>query len=421
MTAQKGDRLYMRILFLAHRLPYPPNKGDKIRSSWELRSLAERHQVDLACFYNQAEDEKYFDHVARYCEHCYVEKLTPIGSRLRAAGALLRGHPFSTAYFHSAKMQRAIRGALSSRRYDLIFVFSSSMAHYVSDVQDIPKVLDMVDVDSEKWAQYAQRTSAPLSWLWRYEARRLGQHEARLASEFSATLVCTAAEAELLRQRTADPKVSVVGNVLDASYFDPAATPLPDTIAELQPYVVFAGAMDYRPNVDAVIYFCREILPLVRQAVPNIGFVIAGMNPSRAVRRLGLNPGVKVTGTVPDIRPYLQGAAAAVIPMRLSRGIQNKVLESLAMGLPVITTTRVRGTLPDSLFPFLFAEDDPKRVAWRVAKVVATGSKPPCDQVRRVLALEYGSSRVFEKLQNVLFRAAQNGVAKSRATEAVAT
>ncbi|HET7208498.1 MAG TPA: TIGR03087 family PEP-CTERM/XrtA system glycosyltransferase [Terriglobales bacterium] len=409
----------MRILFLAHRLPYPPNKGDKIRSCWELRSLAEHHQLDLACFYDQAEDEKYIDHVARYCDHCYVEQLSVFGSRLRAGAALLRGQPFSIAYFHSAKMARAIRGAVSSRNYDLIFVFSSSMAHYVSEVRGIPKVLDMVDVDSEKWQQYSRLGPGPLSWLWRYEARHLGRYETRLVTQYSATLVCTHAEAELLRRRTSDPRINVVGNVLDIDYFDSAVSALPEEISRLQPYVVFSGAMDYRPNADAVIYFCREILPLVRQRMPNIGFVIAGMNPSRSVRQLESDKGVKVTGTVEDIRPYLRGAAAAVIPMRLSRGIQNKVLESMAMGLPVITTTRVAATLPASVSEFLLTEDQPETFAARVAAVVTAGFKPPRDQLRRVLAIEYGAPCVFERLQDVLARAVNKGVAEPRVNEVV--
>jgi sugar transferase (PEP-CTERM/EpsH1 system associated) len=401
----------MRILFLAHRLPYPPNKGDKIRSCWELRALAEHHKVDLACFYEQAEDEQYIDQVAHYCDHCYVEKLATGESRLRAAVAVLRGSPFSIAYFHSAKMEKAIRKALRSRKYDLIFVFSSSMAHYVDGVPGVPKVLDMVDVDSDKWAQYARRAHPPLSWLWSYEANRLGRYEAKLLHGYSATLVCTDAEAELLRGRCASPKINVVGNALDTKYFDPAATDLPEQIGRLQPYVVFSGAMDYLPNVDAVTYFCREILPLVRQKVPNITFVAAGMNPSRTVRQLAAEKGVHVTGTVPDIRPYLQGAAASVIPMRLARGIQNKVLESLAMGLPVITTSRVTASLPGSLSPFLFTEDSAAAFAERVAEVVASGFKPAREQLRQVLASEYGAPRVRQMLEDVLVQAVSSGAA----------
>lgn len=407
----------MRILFLAHRLPYPPNKGDKIRSCWELRALAERHDVDLACFYDQPEDEQYIDQVARYCGHCYVEKLAPLKSRLRAGLALLRAKPFSIAYFHSAKMERAIRDALRARNYDLIFVFSSSMAHYVDRVSGVPKVLDMVDVDSEKWAQYARRAHAPLAWLWNYEADRLAGYEAKLLDDYSATLVCTDAEADLLRERCSSPKINVVGNALDTQYFDPAATHLPEQIGRLQPYVVFSGAMDYLPNVDAVTYFCREILPLVRQKISNITFIIAGMNPSRAVRQLAAEKGVQVTGTVPDMRPYLQGAAAAVIPMRVARGIQNKVLESLAMGLPVITTSRVKASLPGSLSPFVFAEDSSASFAQRVAEVVATGFKPSWEPLRQALAWEYGAPKVLQKLENILAQAVRSGVARRQVGE----
>jgi sugar transferase (PEP-CTERM/EpsH1 system associated) len=410
----------MRILFLAHRLPYPPNKGDKIRSCWQLRSLAERYPVDLACFYDQSEDEKYIAAVARCCEHCYVEKLSFVQSRLRATTALFQGQPFSTAYFHSRRMKQAIAGALRSRKYDVIFVFSSSMAHYVADVEGVPKILDMVDVDSEKWAQYGRTTSGPLAWLWRYEAGNLGRYEKEIVGQFSATLLCTKGEADLLHSRTASDKICVVGNALDTDYFDRDRVVLPAEITNLQPYVVFSGAMDYRPNVDAVSYFCREILPLARQKVPSLGFVIAGMNPCRQVKLLGADKGVRITGSVTDIRPYLHGAAAAVIPLRLARGIQNKVLESLAMGLPVITTSAVAECLPDAILPFLFTEDEPQGFATRVASVVSSGFRPPYDQVRRSLELEYGSGRVIDKMVSVLNTVARGGTPESRPAEAMA-
>src|SRR5579864_1271013 len=338
----------MRILFLVHRLPYPPNKGDKIRSFWELRSLAERHQVNLACFYDQAEDERELDNAAKYCESLYAEKINPLAARIRSVGAVLRGESFSVAYFHSRKMEAAIRSAVQAKKPDVIFVFSSSMAHYVIDVPNIPKVLDMVDVDSEKWAQYSRTASIPFSWLGRYEARQLAKHESEIVRRFSGTFVCTAREAELLRSVSGQQNVGVVGNVLDGNFFDPDKVPLEEQIARLQPYVVFTGAMDYLPNIDAVTYFCREILPLARERVPNLRFVIAGMNPAREVKRLA-GDAVIVTGSVPDIRIYLRGAAAAVVPMRVSRGIQNKVLEALAMGLPVLTTSRVAASLPPQI------------------------------------------------------------------------
>ena len=409
----------MRILFLAHRLPYPPNKGDKIRSFWELRCLSERHQVDVACFYDQAEDARELEKAAKYCDSMYCEKLDPLAARIRSGAAVLRRQPFTIGYFHSRKMDAAIRSILRAKRPDLIFVFSSAMAHYVMNVPNVPKVLDMVDVDSEKWAQYARGASVLFSWLGRYEARHLAEHESEIVRHFSATCVCTESERELLRSVSGDSRIRVMGNVLDAGYFDPENVSIPAEIAGLQPYVVFTGSMDYLPNVDAVKFFAREILPLARERVPDLKFVIAGMNPSREVKRLAAPGEVIVTGSVPDIRPYLRGAAAAVISMRLSRGIQNKVLEALAMGVPVLTTSRVAATIPADIASFLLCEDEPRAFAARLAGVVSSGFRPALAQVRRALAQEYGSDRLAEKLENLLSVASSASAGETRRAEAV--
>src|SRR5271165_6957859 len=167
----------MRILFLVHRLPYPPDKGDKIRSFWELRTLAENHEVDLFCFYDDQNDKAYVDELHRYCRECYVEPISKFRSRVRALSSVLRGQPLSTAFFFSPTMARRVDEALRSRHYDLILVFSSSMAQYANHWPNLPRVLDLVDVDSDKWAQYSSYSRGPVSWLWKLESRRLLRYE----------------------------------------------------------------------------------------------------------------------------------------------------------------------------------------------------------------------------------------------------
>lgn len=372
----------MRILFIVHRVPFPPNKGEKLRSCWQLRTLAKDHDVDLFCFYDDPEDEKYFDQLRHYCEAYYVEKLSYVGSRARAILALLRGRSFSTAFFYSSQMKHRIQSALESGSYDRIFVSSSSMARYVEANDQVIKVLDLVDVDSNKWQQYADRSPWPMSWLWRREAQRLGAYESLLVKKFSATLVCTDAEAELLRSVAAQGGIRVVQNYIDVEQYDPANVTVSDEIRSLRPYLVFSGSMDYLPNIDAVGYFCREIFPLIQQARPDVRLVIAGRNPHASVREFGTNPLIKVTGSVPDMKPYLSAAAVAIAPMRIARGVQNKVLEALASGVPAVTTAAVALALPATVRCMVGVGDTPQDFAARVIAALRDRSDRQSSQLR---------------------------------------
>ncbi len=355
----------MRILFLAHRLPYPPNKGDKIRSFWELTTLSKRHDVDLFCFYDDPQDQCQSANLRNYCQSCYVEPISAIGSRIHAASALVIGQSLSTAFFYSETMAKRIADAIQSRSYDLVFVFGSSMAQYVEPWPHLPRILDLVDVDSDKWTQYSSRSRGPLSWLWKLEGRRLQRYESTLVHAFSNTLVCTEAEAQLLRSKVPNGRIEVLQNWLDMEYYRPETVPVPEKIRSLQPYVIFTGTMDYFPNIDAVQFFCREVLPLIRSQVPKLRFVIAGRNPSAHVMRLAEDPAIEVTGTVADIRPYLRGAAVAIAPMRIARGVQNKILEALAMDVPVVASSVAAAALPQALGLLLAAEAEPRLLAAR--------------------------------------------------------
>jgi len=373
----------MRILFLAHRLPYPPNKGDKIRSFWELSNLGTRHEVDLFCFYDDPEDERHISGLRNYCDSCYAERVSVFGSRVRALSALMSGRPFSEAFYYSRTMGRRIAASVQKRKYDLAFVFGSSMAQYAERWPHLPSILDLVDVDSDKWAQYANRSRRPFSWIWRAEGRRLQAWESELVRTFSTTFVCTDSEARLLRSKSPSGRIDVLQNSVDTDYYKPNAVMVSESIRRLQPYVVFTGSMDYFPNIDAVQFFASEVFPLIRKLVPDLRFVIAGRNPSREVIRLAETPGIHLTGDVPDMRPYLRAAAVAVAPMRIARGVQNKILEALAMDVPVVSSPMAAAVLPKDLASLVAAESEPTHIAARVVDYVLAPT--PTGQRRRSL------------------------------------
>lgn len=398
----------MRILFIVHRTPYPPNKGEKMRAFWELQALAKRHEVDLICFYDDPKDKEYAHELNQYCRHYYLEKLSYFWSRARAISALLLGKSFSTAFFCSRTMARNIKSAMDLRTYDKVLVFSSSMAQYVEATNNIPKLLDMVDVDSDKWEQYANRSRWPLSWVWRREARSLAAYESRLVRGFSTTVVCTDAEAELLRSKAPVGEIQVLENFLDVDQYDPRKISLSDQIRSWQPYVIFSGSMDYFPNVDAARYFCREVLPLIRSELPGTRFVIAGRNPHRSIAELGSDPAVQITGSVPDIKPYICGAAAAVVPMRIARGVQNKVLEALAGGIPVVSSTAAASALPENLRSLLVVADTPREFAAGVSRILRHGSDISSVELRGALKRHYENLDLQSQLDRLMLN---NGVA----------
>lgn len=331
----------MRILFVAHRIPYPPNKGDKIRSYHELAYLAGRHEVHLACLADQAEDLAYVETLAGMCARVACERLT--GGRARVVKAILTGRPLSVGYFRNRRLAQTVHKWLAEDAFDAILAFSSTTAQYVwpgvvkGTSARAARVMDLVDVDSEKFRAYARRRRGrPAGWVYAAEGRRLARYEAAIARTFDRVVLVSEAERRVFEMvtggQTGRRPAAVVPNGVDTAYFAPGdEKPWPNTI-------VFAGAMDYAPNVDATVWFATEILPRVRRAVGGARLRIVGARPSRAVHRLAALEGVEVAASVPDIRPYVRTASVSVAPMRIARGIQNKILEAMAMGVPVVTT-----------------------------------------------------------------------------------
>lgn len=335
------------LLFLCHRIPYPPNKGDKIRAFHLLQHLSKHFDIYLASFVDDAEDWLWVPEVERFCEAAFFRPLEPGLARLRSLRGLLTGEALSIPYYTDGPLQSWVERTCAANQIRHAIVYSSAMAQFLpaGGAEFRRKVIDFVDVDSDKWQQYSTRKRWPVSWLYRREARCLLRCEQTLAANFDAALFVSSAEAELFHQLSPETahKVGFYNNGVDCAYFDPEFTaetasqnPFPQGCLAL----VFTGAMDYWPNVDAVIWFARTVLPTLRSEYPALRFYIVGGKPTATVRRLARLPGVTVTGRVPDVRPYLKYALAVVAPMRVARGVQNKVLEGMAMALPVLVSRK---------------------------------------------------------------------------------
>jgi sugar transferase (PEP-CTERM/EpsH1 system associated) len=327
------------LLFLAHRIPYPPNKGDKIRSYHLLKHLVQHYRVHLGTFIDDADDWQHVPRIAAMCADSHFAKLNASVARIRSLGALLTNRTLSLDYYRDRDLRAWVEDVMRRQKINRILVFSSAMAQYAASYPDAMRVIDFVDIDSDKWRQYAEKKTWPMSWLYGHEARQLLRYEKKVAREFDASLFVSQPEADLFKQLAPESasKIAYFNNGVDTEYFSPSDS-YPNPYPEGKDIVVFAGAMDYWPNIDAVQWFARDILPAVRARSPNAAFYIVGARPSPEVKQLTALEGVFVTGTVPDIRPYVAHATLSVAPLRVARGIQNKVLEAMSMAKTVVVS-----------------------------------------------------------------------------------
>ena len=326
------------LLFLAHRIPFPPDRGDKIRSFHMLQALSRRARVHLACF---GDDEADAGHLAGLRQalggalgEAHVE-VRRVSRPLAALKALATGRPLSVTLFDSSALHGAVQRLLAERPIGTIVAFSSQMAQYVPADGRRRFVMDFVDMDSAKFADYAA-AGGPLRLVHAREARRLLAFERATAARADISLFVSEAEATMFRARIGARRVAVIGNGVDLDGFRPGAVPGQPTGEG--PVILFTGQMDYRPNIAAVRAFADDVLPLILAERPDARFVIAGRAPSREVLRLA-GPAVEVTGAVPDMRSWLAAASVVVAPLAIGRGGQNKVLEAMAMARPVVAST----------------------------------------------------------------------------------
>jgi len=326
------------ILMLAHRLPWPPDRGDKIRSWHLLKRLAEIAPVHLACFADETDEASARAALAPFVTLLCLAPRT----RSQAMGALIglaQRKAFSLSLFESAEIRAFVVKTLAEREIGCVFGYSAQMAQFVpADIGDARFAMDFVDVDSAKFDSYAETAGPVMQHVYRREAKKLFAFEAETARRADVSLYVSESEAGLFRRLSGlgTDKVIAVQNGTGLVFFDPDGTyPPPDVHG---PLIVFTGQMDYRPNVEAVVRFARETMPLIRKASPQARFAIVGRHPDPAVQALAELPGVIVTGEVPDVRGWLAAANAVVAPLGIARGVQNKVLEAMAMARAVVAS-----------------------------------------------------------------------------------
>lgn len=357
----------MRILYLAHRIPFPPNKGEKIRAFHVLRHLAARHEVWCACFVDDPSDRGHVPELAALCHRSAAIPLNRRFALARGLCSLAAGRTLTEGFYSHRAMRRQLAAWSGEARFDVVVAFSSSMAPYALTVPAARRVLDLCDLDSVKWRDFAARSRAPWARLYAVEARRLRRREEEWITAFDASVLISDAEAEQIDNPSLRRRVHVVPNGIavpdspeqttsegatlghragddrapseDRAPSDKRATSDDRAPSEEQLVVGFVGDLGYTPNVDGLTWFVRESWPVVRAAVPDAALHIIGRRPPKAVLRLGRCAGVEVIGEVPDVRPFLSRTAVSIAPLRIARGVQNKVLEAMAFGIPVVLTT----------------------------------------------------------------------------------
>ncbi len=388
----------MRILFLAQRVPFPPNRGDKITTANLVRHLVRGHEVTVAALADGRRDLDYAEELRRLgVARVVVERLAPLRARISAVLGLAGRGPFTIPYFRSRRLHAAV-AALPDP--DLVYAYSSSMAPYAT--ARAARVMHFGELDSDKWAQYAARSRGPARWAYAREARTLLEFEREVARTFDVSIVITEAERKLFRERIPEVDPLVVPNGVDLSRFTPGppAARDPDRI-------VFTGVMDYPPNVEAVRRFAHEVLPRVRLVRPGARFEIVGARPCRAVRELHDGESVFVVGEVAETASYLRKAALAVAPLDIARGLQNKVLEAMACACPVVASPAAARGVEAVPGEHLFVEEGAEAIARRAIELMRDGDLRARMGARARARIEerYRWERVFEQVDGILERA----------------
>ncbi len=388
----------MRILFLSQRVPYPPNRGDKI-TTWRLVERMRRtHEVRCVAFAHGAQDVEGAHELERMGLSIRTVPYVDTRAKLCALPLLLTNKALTLGVYGSRALQRIVDEEIA--RADMAYAYSSSMGAFLEPHASKPRVMHFGELDSDKWRQYAEKSSFPMSWIYAREQRTLLAFESRIARSFTENVVCTPLEQQIFRQQIPGASCAVLRNGVDLAQFHPRENaPQPDEI-------VFTGVMNYHPNAEGCLWFVREILPLVRARRPGVRFTIVGAWPTREVERLAEVPGVTVTGFVPDTRDYLRRACLAVAPLRIARGIQNKVLEAMAMGLPLVGTTCATQGVEGEAGRDYRVEDDPQRFAEAVLALLDSPAEARAlgQRARRFVEAHYDWEVVFRPLDEILAR-----------------
>ncbi len=394
----------LRLLCLFHRVPFPPDKGEKLRGYHLLAALAEHFTLEVGAFFDEGDRAAAEAFLARHADRWRLVPLGRLRPLLRGGAALAAGEALSCGYFRDRRLARFVAEACK-RGAAAAYVFSGPMAQYVCDRRTrarLPFLLDLVDVDSAKWAALAERESLPFGPLYALEARRLAAFEARAAHAAGQVTLVTEAEAALFRRlqpRVPAERVAVLENGVDTGFFTPRPR-RPDT----PPALIFTGRMDYAPNVEGICWFARDVWPTLADRHPGLRLLVVGARPAPAVRRLAHDPRITVTGRVPDVRPFYEEADIAIVPLLTARGIQNKLLEAMAMAIPVVASSAAFTGLDPQAGALVPVADEP--AAW-VAALDALLREPARrrslgEQARRFVCARYGWARQGRRLVDML-------------------
>lgn len=390
-----------RILFLAHRIPYPPNKGDKIRSWHFLKHLVQKHDVHLGYYIDDPRDLEHVALLEKTVESQCFQAIDKRVQKLLSVRGFLTGTPLSVAAYPVGKLRRYVNGLVERGQIDLVFLFSGATFPLIGDVpESTPVVADLVDVDSAKWAAFGAKAGFPMSWIYRREARLLAEFEASVATRSRRAVFVSADEAALFRCAVSEDnaaKVTDVPNGVDTEHFDPVRfKAIPPAATRL----IFTGAMDYAPNIEAAEWFVDKVWPGIRRTVPGAEFVIAGGPVHPRVRTLAKSAGVTVTGYVDDMAAEIAKAAVIVAPLLTARGIQNKVLEGMAMAGAVVATPAAKEGILAEDGKHLVVAEDAASMQTAVEQLLADPDKRQAlgEAARRQICTEYGWSKAYEKL-----------------------
>ena len=390
----------MKILYVCHRFPFPPKRGGKIRPFNMIRHLSARHEVHVASIARSDEEAREGEGLAAHCASYDIGRVSNPVQAMRMLLRLPTPTPSSLGYFHSPELARRIDAVLARSRFDLIFVHCSSVAPYVENVRGTPKILDFGDMDSQKWLEYARFKAFPLSLGYRLEGIKMERAEKRLARRFDLCTATTRAEWETLESYRTGVASDWFPNGVDSEYFAPSGDSYDaETIS-------FVGRMDYYPNQECMFDFCARTLPLLHARRRSLKLVIVGADPSPRVRRLGELPGVSVTGSVADVRPYLQRSALMVAPLNIARGTQNKILEAMASGVPVVTSRVAAGGVDAADPEHFLAASSPEEYAAAILRILDDrAERQRLSRAGRARMLSHHSwDRAMQRLDGIIER-----------------
>jgi sugar transferase (PEP-CTERM/EpsH1 system associated) len=405
----------MRVLFLTHRLPYAPNRGDRLRAYHMLQYLRSRAELELVSLIHDDEEAVHVEDVRAFVPRVTALRVPPWRTKWNAAAAVLTQQPLTHALLDAPGVWAAIQDTVERRPPDVVFAYCSGMAKFALQppLDRVPLVLDFVDIDSQKWRDLAAESRWPHSWIYGREAATLGAFEARAAAHASAALVVNAREADLARALAPSATIQVLSNGVELERLRPLCPPAAG------PRVVFCGVMDYAPNDEGMRWFVREVWPLVRERRSDATLAIVGHGPTAALRSLCEgDASIAVTGRVPDVRDWLWESAVGIAPLHVARGVQNKALEAIAAGLPIVITDAVAGGLPPQAMPATRVANTPQAFAEQVLDLLRLSPTDRCAIAASANLSALTWSQTLAPLWSILERAA--GSSHLRSESAVA-